>query len=169
MSYIILQLALTLDGYIARKDGSVDFLDDMGSTDFTESFNTFVKNIDTLIMGRGTYDKMLEYGDIPFKDKKIFVLTSKKLTSKQKNITFTSDPIESVVKKANNNIWLFGGSKVIQSFVNLDLIDEMQLYIVPKVIGEGIPLFLENNGLSTLKLVKHENYNNDVLLVYKRV
>ena len=86
MSYIILQLALTLDGYIARKDGSVDFLDDMGSTDFTESFNTFVKNIDTLIMGRGTYDKMLEYGDIPFKDKKIFVLTSKKLTSTQKNI-----------------------------------------------------------------------------------
>lgn len=168
MSYVILQLAQTLDGYIARKNGSVDFLDDINSS-FTKVFNKFVKNIDTIIMGRGTYEKMLDFGEIPFKDKKIYVLTSKDLYSNQENIVFTNKNIKFLIKTENNNIWLFGGSRVIQSFINLDLIDELQLYIVPKIIGDGIPLFLKNKGLCNLKLVSHEQYNSDILLVYKKV
>ena len=167
MSYVTLQLAQTLDGYIARKNGNVDFLDDLNSS-FTKNFNKFVKKVDTIIMGRGTYEKMLDFGEIPFKDKRIYVLTSKDLYSKQKNIVFTNKNIEIILKTEDNNIWLFGGSKVIQSFINLDLIDEFQLYIVPVIIGDGIPLFLKNKGLSNLKLVSHEKYNSDILLVYKK-
>lgn len=168
MSYVTLQIAQTLDGYIAKKNGSVDFLDDINSS-FKDEFSKFVKSIDTIIMGRRTYEKMLEFGEIPFKDKKIYVLTSKDLSSNQKNIIFTSKSIEGILKKENSNIWLFGGSRIIQSFINLDLVDELQLYIVPKIIGDGIPLFLENEGLSDLKLIKHEQFNNDILLVYKKV
>jgi len=168
MNYVILQLALTLDGYIARKDGSVDFLDDINSS-FKDEFDSFVNSVNKIIMGRGTYEKMLEFGEIPFKDKQIYVLTSKEFHSNQKNIVFTSKNIETLLKEMDCKIWLFGGSKVIQSFMNLDLIDEYQLYIVPKIIGEGIPLFIENNGLSNLKLFKHEQYNNDILLVYKKL
>ncbi len=168
MSYVTLQLALTIDGYIARKDGNVDFLDDINSS-FKDEFNLFIKSVDTIIMGRGTYEKMLEFGDIPFKDKKVYVLTSKSLSTSQKNIIFTDKSIELLLKNESQNIWLFGGSKVIQSFINLDLIDEYQLYIVPKIIGEGIPLFLDNKGLTNLKLVKHEQYEDDILLVYKKV
>ena len=58
---------------------------------------------------------------------------------------------------------------ILVSLINLDLIDELQLYIVPKVIGKGIPLFLDNKGLENLKLIKHEQYNNDILLIYKKV
>lgn len=168
MSYVTLQLALTIDGYIARKDGSVDFLDDINSS-FKDEFNLFIKSVDTIIMGRGTYEKMLEFGDIPFEDKKVYVLTSKNLSTSQENIIFTDESIEKILINNDNNIWLFGGSKVIQSFINLDLIDEYQLYIVPKIIGEGIPLFLDNKGLTNLKLVKHEQYEDDILLVYKKV
>ncbi len=168
MRYITLQLAQTLDGYIARKNGDLDFLDNMNQS-FMEQFSKFVKSIDTIIMGSGTYHKMLELGGIPFDEKKIYVLTSKDLSSKNDNIIFTNQSIESILEKEENNIWLFGGSKVIQSFINLDLIDEYQLYIVPEIIGEGIPLFLENNGLTNLELIKHERYSNDILLVYKRV
>jgi dihydrofolate reductase len=168
MNYVTLQLALTLDGYIARKDGSVDFLDDINSS-FKDEFEKFINSVNTIIMGRGTYEKMLKFGEIPFKDKKIYVLTSKKLQSNKKNIEFTDKSIEQLLEELNDKIWLFGGSKVIQSFMNLDLIDEYQLYIVPKVIGEGIPLFLKNNGLSNLKLIKHEQFSNDVLLVYKKL
>lgn len=168
MNYVTLQLALTLDGYIARKDGSVDFLDDINSS-FKDEFDTFINSVNTIIMGRGTYEKMLEFGEIPFQDKQIYVLTSKDLHSKQKHIVFTNKKIEILLKDINDKIWLFGGSKVIQSFMNLDLIDEYQLYIVPKIIGEGIPLFIENKGLPNLKLIKHEQYDNDILLVYKKL
>jgi len=168
MSFVTLQLALTIDGYIARKDGSVDFLDDINSS-FKDEFDKFIKSVDTIIMGRGTYEKMLEFGEIPFNDKMIYVLTSKELSSNKENIIFTNDSIENVLGNINNNIWLFGGSKVIQSFVNLDLIDEFQLYVVPKVIGEGIPLFLDSKGLANLKLVKHKKYDNDILLVYRKI
>lgn len=168
MSYVTLQLAQTLDGYIARKNGDVDFLDDINDL-FKENFDKFVKSIDTIIMGRKTYEKMLDFGEIPFNDKKIYVLTSKELYSTQKNIIFTNKDIELILKEENKNIWLFGGRKVIQSFINLDLIDEFQLYIVPIIIGDGIPLFLTNMGLSNLKLIKHEKFNNDILLVYKRI
>lgn len=168
MSYVTLQLAQTLDGYIARKNGDVDFLDNINDL-FKENFDKFVKSIDTIIMGRKTYEKMFDFGEIPFNDKKIYVLTSKELYSTQKNIIFTNKDIELILKEENKNIWLFGGSKVIQSFINLDLIDEFQLYIVPIIIGDGIPLFLTNMGLSNLKLIKHEKFNNDILLVYKRI
>lgn len=168
MNYVVLQLALTLDGYIARLDGSVDFLNDINSS-FKDEFEKFVNSVDTIVMGRGTYEKMLEFGDIPFENKQIYVLTSKALQSKQKNIVFTNKKIELLLNKLKGKIWLFGGSKVIQSFMNLDLIDEYQLYIVPKIIGEGIPLFLKNKGLSNLKLIKHEQFDNDILLVYKKL
>ncbi len=168
MSYVTLQLAMTIDGYIARKNGNVDFLDDVNPL-FNEEFTKFVNSVDTIIMGSGTYKKLLDFGEIPFVDKKIYVLTSKNSPSNQENIIFTSEKIEDILKKENNNIWLFGGSKVIQSFINLDLIDEFQLYIVPKIIGDGIPLFLENNGLSNLELCKHNPYDNDIMLVYKKI
>lgn len=168
MAYVTLQLALTLDGYIAGKDGNVDFLDEVNKS-FENDFNTFIKDMDTIIMGRGTYEKMLKFGEIPFKDKKIYVLTSKDLYSDEKNIIFTNEDINDLVNKEDKKIWLFGGSKVIQSFVNFNLIDEFQLYIVPKIIGDGIPLFLDNKGLSNLKLMKHRKYDEDILLVYKRV
>jgi dihydrofolate reductase len=159
---------MTIDGYIARKNGNVDFLDDVNPL-FNEEFTKFVNSVDTIIMGSGTYKKLLDFGEIPFVDKKIYVLTSKNSPSNQENIIFTSEKIEDILKKENNNIWLFGGSKVIQSFINLDLIDEFQLYIVPKIIGDGIPLFLENNGLSNLELCKHNPYDNDIMLVYKKI
>ena len=167
MSYVTLQLAVSLDGYIARKDGSVDFLDNMEST-FSDEFNKFVKGVDILVMGRTTYEVMLRFGGIPFKGKKIYVLTSKKLISDDDNIIFSNEDIESIVKREEGLIWLFGGSKVIQSFMNKDLIDEFQLHVVPHIIGEGIPLFLKSKEMKDLTLVSSNQYGNSIHLVYKK-
>lgn len=167
MSYVILQLALSLDGYIAREDGSVDFLKNI-NPDFTETFERFVSSIDTIVMGRKTYQKMLEYGDVPFKDKTIYVLTTKDMTASESNIIFVDDNVNNFMKKAMGKMWLFGGANVIRQFVNADLIDEMQLYIVPQILGKGIPLFLENNGLDNLTLKEAKAYGNDVFLQYKK-
>lgn len=167
MSYVIVQLALSLDGYIARKNGDVDFLGDM-NTEFTEEFNSFVHSIDTIIMGRGTYEKMLEFGEMPFKNKKIYVLTKQKLKSNEPHVTFTKTNISSLCQEIDGNIWLFGGSKVIKSFINLGLVDEFQLLYVPQIIGEGIPMFLNSSGMKDLTLVKHEHYGDSLFVVYKK-
>ncbi len=167
MSKVKLQLAMSLDGYIARSDGSVDFLDAMHEN-LTEDFNTFVESIDTIIMGRGTYEVMLGFGEIPFQNKKIIIMTSKDLEVKQENIIISDMKIEDVVEKESGNIWLFGGAKLIQSFVNLDLVDEFHIVVVPKIIGSGIPLFLENKRMEQLKLEKVNQYGDLVMIVYKR-
>ncbi len=167
MSYVTLQLAVSLDGYIARKDGSVDFLDKMEST-FTDEFNKFVSDVDVLIMGRTTYEVMLGFGGIPFKGKKVYVLTSKELTSNDESIIFTNEDIKSIVKNEEGLIWLFGGAKVIQSFMNENLIDEFQIHVVPHIIGDGIPLFLKSKEMKNLTLVSSNQYGNSVHLVYKK-
>ncbi len=167
MSYVILQLALSIDGYIARKDGTVDFLGEMNE-EFTKVFNTFVDSIDSIVMGRGTYEKMLEFGEMPFKNKQIYVLTSKKLETNEPHVTFTKQSVSSLCSEVEGNIWLFGGSKVIKSFINEGLVDEFQMFYVPQIIGEGIPMFLKSDEMKDLTLVRHEQYGNSLLVVYKK-
>ena len=92
MRKVKLQLAMSLDGYIARLDGNVDFLSVMHDS-LTEDFNSFVISIDTIVMGRGTYEVMMGFGEIPFQDKKIIVMTSKDLSSNHGNIVFSHESI----------------------------------------------------------------------------
>jgi dihydrofolate reductase len=168
MRYVILQVAISLDGYISRKDHSVDFLDNIEPS-FQKHFETFINTIDVIIMGSKTYDVMLKFGDIPFKDKKIYVLTRKKYTSHMKNIIFTSHSLTDLMDEISGRVWLFGGASVIQSFMKHNLIDELQLFIVAKTIGDGIPLFLDHNQLDHWKLISHENFKDDLYIVYKKI
>jgi dihydrofolate reductase len=168
MSYVILQVAVSLDGYISRKDHSVDFLDTIKES-FQKYFDAFINSIDVIIMGSKTYDVMLKFGDIPFNDKKIFILTRKTYENKNKNIIFTSDSLKNILTTISGNVWLFGGASVIQSFMKQNLIDELQLFIVPKSIGEGIPLFLDHDQLNHWKLISHENFNDNLYIIYKKI
>ena len=167
MSYVILQLAVTLDGYIARIDNRVDFLDEIDES-FTSRFKSFLISIDTIIMGKKTYEVMLTLGDFPFKDKMIYVLSSQKSVNPDSFVTFTSENTINLVKRLEGNIWLFGGAKTIQSFLKDDLVDEMQLFIIPKMIGEGIPLFLEQKIESNWTLVSNEKFSNNLFVTYKK-
>ncbi|MBU1020502.1 MAG: dihydrofolate reductase family protein [Firmicutes bacterium] len=167
MGYVMLQLAVSIDGYISRKDDSVDFLSEM-EPNLTESFNLFLKGIETIIMGSRTYEVMLGFGEIPFQDKKIIVLTKRDLKSDSTNIIFTNQDIESLILHETGNIWLFGGSKVIQQCINKNLIDEYQIHVVPQIIGEGIPLFLESNEIKNLNLIRLEQFGNSYTVTYKK-
>lgn len=168
MGYVILQLAASIDGYIARKDDSVDFLNPTMNEELTNSFNKFLDAVKVIIMGRRTYEVMLGFGEIPFRDKKIFVLTKKNLKSKLDNVVFTNKDINEIVDHEDGTVWLFGGSKVIQEFVNRDLIDEFQIHVVPEILGNGIPLFLNSKGIQNLKLISLEKFENSYTVTYKR-
>jgi dihydrofolate reductase len=167
---IILNLAMSLDGYIARLDHRVDYLDGMDPAK-ADAFHAFLKNVDTIIMGSTSYDKMMDLGGHPFPEKHTYVLTTQEYEDVD-NVEFVDLEIEDMVKlakkKTKNNIWLFGGAKVVQQFIDKGFIDEFIITIAPRVIGTGIPLFLFSDSDVELELVSSEKVGDFVTLHYRK-
>ena len=165
MTKILVYIAISLDGFVAREDGSIDWLPESSES----SYDVFYKSIDTVIMGKTTYDQVLTFGEYPYNDKKSFVFTR---TSKNNddNVEFVSD-IEKFVKDgfpvAGKNIWLVGGAKIIASFFKIGVVDEIITTVIPVLLGKGIPLFQNIENETNLELVKTEKYDQLVDLHYK--
>jgi dihydrofolate reductase len=159
MRKIKLFIASSLDGYIATEDGSIDWL----YTDSDYGYTQFYNSVDTILMGRKTYDKIIELAaEYPHKDKKNYVFSQKKSagkrTEKEKdhNVEFIADIIDSVkiqlLQSQGKDIWLIGGADIISIFLNAGMLDEIILSIHPIVLGKGIPLFRNLQRQMNLKL-----------------
>lgn len=157
MGKVKLNLAVSLDGFISRTNGDVDFLGEMNpDSEVSQEFNKFLTSIKSIIMGRKSFEKTLSFGPYPFTNQDTYVLTSNPKEDDQVN--YTNQDINDLVNniKDKGDIWLFGGGNVITQFINNDLIDEYIITIVPIIIGEGIPLFrgvLKDVELSLQKTV----------------
>jgi len=164
---IKLFIASSLDGYIAKEDGSVDWLPQSGDSGYIH----FYKSIDTVLMGKKTYEQILTFGKYPYKDKKYYVFTrSLNQKKKNENVEFTSE-VEKFTKKlissSGKDIWLVGGSDIVSTFMNLKFVDEIILSIIPVVLGKGIPLFKNIKQEIKLELIKTTEYDELVELSYK--
>lgn len=167
---IILYIAMSLDGYIARKNGDVDWLDGDGSeSNRDHGYEKFYNSIDTVIMGRKTYDQILTFGEYPYKGTKGYVYTSKQIDNNE-DVVFTNENAKELVsrlkKEDGKDIWLIGGAGVIDDFIKKGLIDEYFITIVPCILGEGISLFKECNPEIKLKLLKNSTVNGMTMLHY---
>ena len=136
----------SLDGFIAREDGDIDWLVKYQNKEVHDSYNEFINRIDAMVIGRGTFEKVLSFPEWPY-EKKVFVLsTSLKQISgilNEKATLVAMKPAELLnylSDKGFSNIYIDGG-KVIQSFLREDLVDELIITKVPELIGTGIPLF----------------------------
>ena len=137
MGKAILYCAVTADGFIARENGSVDFLP-LPPKD--SGFDRFFESVDTLIMGRKTYEQTLGFGIWPFAGKRCFVASSKK--GSDDRVEFTKDAVRTVKElKENHNIWIVGGAILNSALIKEKLIDEVKLTVVPVILGRGIHLF----------------------------
>ena len=165
MRKIILFIASSLDGYIARENGNIDWLPENTAS----GYDNFLKSVDTVIMGKTTYDQVLAFGDYPYKDKKSFVFTRTD-QDKDENAEFVSD-VEKFVKDGfpgtGENIWLVGGAQIIASFLNQGVVDEIIISVIPVILGNGIPLFKNIENETNLELIKTEKYDRLVDLHYK--
>ena len=158
---------MSLDGFIARKNGSVDFLDTYNESKEDYGYNKFYASIDTIIMGNTTYKQFghtKEFEDF-YKDKPIFVF-SKKPKDKTKNITFVNDDIKKFTKTLKGNIWMLGGASIFNEFLKNNLIDEFIITVIPVLLGNGIPLFNKNNIEKKLKLKDAKTYESGVVQVH---
>lgn len=162
MRKIILNLAISLDGYIADLKGGFDWIkghgDNRNDTEKQFDFGKFVASVDTVIMGRKAYD---DSGELTinsvegFGEKRIIVTTSRPLVTREGIEVYNGDIcdlLNSLKKEEGKDIWLFGGAGSIDPVIKADMVDEYIIGIIPVILGSGRPLFCENNPMIELHL-----------------
>lgn len=171
---VILYIAQSLDGFIARENDDISWLSIVERDNEDYGYNDFIKKIDTVFMGRKTYEKVLSFGiEFPHKDKECYVL-SKKLTGADENVQFFNgsivDLITEIKTQEGKDIFIDGGSELVRLFRDNDLIDEYVISIIPIMLGKGIRLFRDTESESKLRLVKSETFDSGLVqLRYERV
>lgn len=167
-------IGTSLDGFIARKNGEIDWLIQFDSPEINQSYTEFISDIDAIVIGRGTFEKVLTFPTWFYKQK-VFVLSTqiKQIPDSLKEMVsvLSMEPKELLLylsDKGYSNIYVDGG-KVIQSFLNDNLLDELIITRVPVLIGNGIPLFGGLNHDITFKHIQTNLFSNGLVKShYKR-
>ena len=166
MRKIILYVATSLDGFIARKNGSVEWLTKFSNTEEDYGYKEFLDSVGTVILGNTTYK---EFG-APYKNKECFVF-SRKNSGKEKNITYVNDNAKNFIENLPDDerkIWLVGGANIAKEFLKNNLIDEFIITIIPIVLGEGIPLFAKGIEEHNLEFLNSQSYDSGVVQLHYR-
>lgn len=173
MRKIILYIASSLDGYIADSNGSVAWLDEIPNPDKSDyGYAGFYDSIDTVVMGNKTYQQVLGFGiGNPYEGKKMYVLSRNMPLVQDRHAEFISQNIPEFLaelKKANGkNIWCVGGGEINALLLNDHLIDEIKIFIMPVVLGSGIPLTSSLKAKINLELIHQTAFKSGVVeLVY---
>lgn len=178
MRKVVLGLGISLDGYIARKDGAVDWL----SMDWDYDWTAFFKTIDVVLMGRKSWDHVMKMSEKsgskanPYGAMETYVFSNSLPETGVKGVEIVSgnlkEFVESLKQKDGKNIWLSGGGELAKSFLDENLVDEIHLGITPLLLGSGLPLFPELVREVPLRFVscnvcRHKKEDNAMLeLVY---
>lgn len=168
MPKISVYIATSLDGFIARKNGDIDWLPTDSPDGEDYGYAEFMSTVDALVMGRNSFEKVLSFGGWPY-DRKVFVLSSKTLTISPD----LSDKVEALhlppreliqelEQRGVKHIYLDGGV-TIQRFLREGLVDEMTLTSIPILIGEGLPLFGALEKDIPLKLLEARSFPNGMV------
>ena len=174
-STVTLHVVSSLDGFIAKQDNSVSWLDSPGDVyerGVTDDGADVIESIDCYVLGSRTYEHALQLG-WPYGDTPTVVLTSRQLPSTRESVEFYSGDLKRLVHERlaprYRNIWLVGGAKVCQSFLEFDLVDEIRLMIAPVVLGGGLRLFGDSGSEQRWRLKNVVAYKNGyVELSYRR-
>jgi dihydrofolate reductase len=137
--------AASLDGFIAREDGDVSWLDDMNISADDTGLEEFFASIDGLVMGRSTYNFVFDHGSWPYEDKPTWVCTQTEVKPLDGAILMIVNNVDDVVTEAElkglNHLWLVGGGKLASSFLDKGLLTNLTISEMPIKLGSGIPLF----------------------------
>lgn len=176
---IIVYIATSADGFIARSDGSVDWLDGP-SPKGNYGMGAFYKSIDTILWGRKTCDMALDFqkkgiAGSAFDTKvKNYVFTrSQPQSAPPVGVEFVIEPIKVFAtrlrQKKGKDIWMMGGAGIIASFLDEGEIDEFIIHVIPKFIGEGIPLIAPSRRTVPLKLISCTKFTDGVVKLHYAV
>ncbi len=177
MTKTVLYIATSLDGFIARPDGRIDWLTSVPNPQTGDyGYAALLESIGTVIMGRKTYEEVIGFGvDWPYGGLDTYVVTNNSdfkilhpgihvLTGNVKEF------ILSLKEHVHKDIWLVGGGQVVTQFLNDEILDRMIITIIPKIIGQGLPLFAGTPKESVWKLIETKPFDTGVVnLTYEKV
>jgi len=169
---VILYIAQSLDGCIADPHGKVDWLDEASAED--AGYAAFARTIDTVILGHRTYCQIrdeLSPAIWPYAGMQSYVLTHQDRPA-QEGIRFVCQPVTALIhtlkQEKGKDIWICGGSDVIDQCVRADLIDEYHITTLPLILGGGIPLFKSDGPMRRLKLLRVSTTSGLANMIYER-
>ena len=161
-------IGTSLDGFIARKDGDIDWLTKFASKEVFDSYNEFITRIDAFVIGRNTFEKVLDFPAWPY-PKSVFVLSTSikqvPIKARGKVTLLAMKPgelLDHLQQEGFSRVYIDGG-KVIQDFLQADLIDELIISKVPVLIGTGIPLFGDLTSDLAFNHLRTETYSNGLV------
>ena len=166
MTGVKLYIAASIDGFIADRDGGVGWLDDIqpSEADGDFGYGEFYESAGSLIMGRTTYDQVLDFGAWPYPGKPTYVFTSSPPEGDHPDVDFVSAELKAFVEdlkaKSEQDIWLVGGGKLIAAFRKQGLLDEYIITMIPVLLGEGVPLFTGDHPGEPLQLEDLKRFDN---------
>jgi dihydrofolate reductase len=175
-------MATSLDGYIAREDGRVDWMETQDEFKYGEALDpeyvrAFLEAIDCYVMGSRTYLTALKFEakgvGWPYGDKPVFVLTSRALTMTKPTVEFHSGDLreffEVRLKPTFKNIWVVGGGKLAGACLEADIVDAVRYSVLPILIGRGVSFFEGLTKDVSLHLLEVKAYQNGIVALHHEV
>jgi dihydrofolate reductase len=172
MRKICLFIATSLDGYIAKQGDDLNFLKLVDKEGEDYGYQSFIENIDTIIIGRKTYDYVVrEIGTHHYdnNERDVYVITSKPLENTGRTIFYSGDIkqlIDRLKSESGKNIYCDGGAEIINTLLKLDVIDELTISIIPILLGDGIRLFQDKRPEQLLKLINVKTFETGLTQLY---
>lgn len=168
----ILYIACSLDGYIAKPNDDLSFLELVQEEGQDYGYSEFVKMVDTVVLGKRTYDwVMKQVSEFPHADKETYVITRTVLPAVGKTNFYNGDLTELIQKlksKAGKTIFVDGGAEVVSRFLKHKLIDEFIISVVPVLLGEGTRLFKDGNPEQELELMSARSFAKGLVQLHYR-
>lgn len=158
-------VASSLDGFIAGPDGALDWL----FTDDDYGYDAFAEQVDTIVMGRHTYDTVAALREWPYVGKQVWVFTHAGEPPTDPRVTFTHDaPAEWLMARFagdGRDVGVVGGGELIGAFLDASLVDEIEVALHPVILGHGTPLVPAGTRRHALRLVSAKPYRSGLLLL----
>ena len=162
---------ITLDGFLADKNHNLDWLYQTGDAEETE-YESFYNRMDVTIMGKRTFNEIekLDNIDSIYPTTENYVITHAESLSSREFIPVSCDVVEFVKQiETDKNIWIVGGNTIVAPLLDNDMIDNMIIQIAPVLLGEGIPLFTQKEGLKRFHLIEVKQYGQFAELNYVKI
>ena len=162
-------IGVSLDGFIARSDGGLDWLEPFHGED--HGYGGFFAGVDAVVIGRGTYDTVIGFPEWPYGGKRVIVCTGRPAEPRHREELWSGSPralAERLDREGVRRVYVDGGA-LIRSFLREGLVDELTIDIIPLILGRGRPLFASGNPETPLRFVDSKSFPSGLVQIrYQR-
>jgi dihydrofolate reductase len=172
MSRNVYYAAMSADGFIADSDGGVGWLDPFDAKEL--GAESFFAGVGAVVLGRATYELALSFGPWPYEDRPGLVISSRDLQGLPPNVRripveALAESVRDLRSKIQGDVWIVGGGRTARACLDAGLLGELELYVVPRMLGAGLPLFGDGPRLTDLELIDTKAFGSGVVRMRWRV